>query len=121
QAGVEIAADIGSEFAVSLSAVLVDMIGEALKSYFPDLVTGVLGGGLIGGGALNPLGDLLAGGLNTLLTPLLGGLGGGISTMLLGLLGGIAGFDEGGLAVGAGMLPKATVKPERVLSPQQTA
>lgn len=30
------------------------------------------------------------------------------------------GYDSGGLAVGAGLLPKATVKPERVLSPRQT-
>lgn len=33
---------------------------------------------------------------------------------------GINVFDDGGLAVGAGMLPKATVAPERVLSPAQT-
>jgi len=29
-------------------------------------------------------------------------------------------FDDGGLAVGAGLLPKATLRPERVLSPRQT-
>lgn len=48
---------------------------------------------------------------------LLGGasLGGGFG----GLGGGL--FDDGGIARGVGMMPKATIAPERVLSPSQTA
>ena len=32
-----------------------------------------------------------------------------------------AAYDRGGLATGTGLMPKATIKPERVLSPRQTA
>lgn len=40
------------------------------------------------------------------------GVGGGFGNLLP--------FDDGGLASGVGMMPKATIKPERVLSPRQT-
>lgn len=39
---------------------------------------------------------------------------------ILGMFTGGAAFDSGGLAVGLGMMPKATIEPERVLSPSQT-
>lgn len=50
---------------------------------------------------------------------------GGIAGLLGGLVGGIGGiaggfFDSGGLATGVGLLPKNTIKPERVLDPRQT-
>lgn len=53
-------------------------------------------------------------------------LGGGMLNFLsLGNLASIFGigqgqFDQGGIANGVGMMPKATIKPERVLSPRQT-
>lgn len=51
---------------------------------------------------------------------------GGVAGLIGGLVGGIGGiaggfFDEGGLAKDIGFMPKNTIKPERVLSPRETA
>lgn len=117
QAGVEIAAEIGSQFAVALSEVIIDVLADGLQSYFPDAVGAIFGGGLmenliaapISGALEMPLAMIgtLTGGLAGLFAPLLAILGGGT-------------FDNGGMAHGVGLMPKATIQPERVLSPQQT-
>ncbi|MEN4449981.1 hypothetical protein [Mycobacterium sp. SM3041] len=76
---------------------------------------------LIAGAATGPIVGLLTDGFmgifGKLLNPILtGGIGGLLTTFLPFLA-----FDEGGVANGMGMLPKATVEPERVLSPRQTS
>jgi hypothetical protein len=71
--------------------------------------------------------------VSPIVTAITGALGGGIIEMVAGiatsivsaitslLFGGLGVFDEGGVAVGKGMMPKATIAPERVLSPSETA
>lgn len=44
-----------------------------------------------------------------------------IATVGLGVAAGLDSFDSGGVATGIGIMPKNTIAPERVLSPQQTA
>lgn len=85
----------------------------------------------LGGLAVNAVTELVPGILNLLPTMLFGlfdvpgmfsKLFGGIGAMfasVVGVFGGV--FDEGGVASGVGLMPKATVRPERVLSPSQTA
>ena len=107
---VDIGADIFQTFALSLSSVLIDAVGEGLQSYFPDLVTGLFGGGLLAA-LFDPIGALLTG----ILSPVLGLFG------AVGSLGSFLPFDSGGLAVGKGWLPKNTMDPEMVLSPQETS
>ncbi len=117
QAGVDIIAEIGSQLAVEAAGVIIDMLGEGLQSYFPDIVSAIFGGGLLENLIAAPITaaleiplaiiGALTGGLTGLFAPLLAILGGGT-------------FDQGGLAHGIGMMPKATIRPERVLSPQQT-
>lgn len=117
QAGVDIIAEIGSQLAVEAAGVIIDMLGEGLQSYFPDIVSAIFGGGLLENLIAAPITaaleiplaiiGALSGGLTGLFAPLLAILGGGT-------------FDQGGLAHGIGMMPKATIRPERVLSPQQT-
>lgn len=73
------------------------------------------------GAATGPLVGLLTDGFmgifGKLLNPLLTGGIGGLLTAFLPFLA----FDEGGIAAGQkGFLPKATIEPERVLSPRQT-
>jgi hypothetical protein len=128
QAGVDIAAEVGTDFALAMSSTLIDMVGEGLQSTFPDIMTGIFGGGALAG-----LFDPLGGGLSTVLGGLLGaitalfggGLLGGAATMIPGdtlfgpLLGGSI-FDDGGMASGVGYLPKATMDDELVLSPGET-
>ena len=109
-AGVDIAAEIFTEFSLALTSVLIDMIAEGLQGVFPDLMAQIFGGDILAGMA-DPITALFTG----LLAPILG--------LFTGLLGGLSlpTFDEGGLAPGVGFMPKATIRPERVLSPQQTA
>ncbi|SLE15884.1 Uncharacterised protein [Mycobacteroides abscessus subsp. bolletii] len=117
QAGVDIIAEIGSQLAVEAAGVIIDMLGEGLQSYFPDIVNAIFGGGLLENLIAAPITaaleiplaiiGALSGGLTGLFAPLLAILGGGS-------------FDQGGVARGVGMMPKATIRPERVLSPQQT-
>lgn len=117
-AGVDIAAEVGTDLALAISSVAIDAIAEGLQSLFPDLVGGIFGGGIIEQLIAAPITaalevplaiiGALTGGLTSLFAPLLAIIGGGT-------------FDSGGVAHGIGMMPKATIRPERVLSPQQTA
>ncbi|BBY78870.1 hypothetical protein H7I53_17890 [Mycolicibacterium pulveris] len=157
-AAVEVWSEILSDIWVSLFDVLVDIIGDGLLSYFPNIMAALLGGGLIEqliAGPLqlllNPI-EVLLGLVSGGLTALLGSLGGGLAAIfsglggsavgliapLLGIVGGLGGaaggvlgglggalgglrfFDQGGMARGVGFIPKATLEPERVLSPSNT-
>ncbi|QPX62140.1 tape measure protein [Mycobacterium phage Indlovu] len=123
QAGVDIAAEVGTDFALAMSETLISMVAEGLQSQFPDLMTGIFGGA-----GLATLFDPLGGGLGNLLGALIGmftGLFGGAATVIPGdtLFGGLTGgslFDEGGMAEGKGWLPKGTDADELVLSPTET-
>ncbi|AEJ94590.1 tail length tape measure protein [Mycobacterium phage ChrisnMich] len=118
QAGVDIAAEVGTDFALAISETLIDMVGDQLQSSFPDLVAGVFGGGALAS-IFDPAGGILGtiiGGLLGSLTAVFGGLFGGASTLIPG-----QSFDQGGLAIGEGYLPKATAEPELVLSPTETS
>ncbi|WP_409428379.1 hypothetical protein [Mycobacterium sp. SMC-11] len=105
-AAVDIGAQVFEDFAIGLTDVLTDGIAAMLQSSAPGLVQGIFGQGLSG---LFPTGSLMA-----------PAMGGGIAAVLAALFGTAAVFDDGGLAVGTGLMPKATVAPERVLSPRQT-
>ncbi|QCG77093.1 tape measure protein [Mycobacterium phage Bananafish] len=113
-AGVDIAAEIGTDFALAVAGTLIDVLGDSITSYGGDLATAIFGGGAIQ--------SLLIGPLTAITDPILSAFGtvtGLISTLFGGLLG-AASFDDGGIAVGTGMMPKATIAPERVLNPTQT-
>ena len=109
-AGIDIAGEIGTIMAESIFSVALQGIGEGLQSVLPGITNSIFGGGL-----LAMLADPLAG-LLSIPFNLFGGLFGGLSTLIPGLP-----FDEGGVARGVGVMPKATIQPERVLSPRQTA
>jgi hypothetical protein len=107
QVGVDIGAQLYSEFVKALVPVIADSVDGALSTFLPGATTSVFGGGL----------------LATLFDPITLAFTGITSTLgtLLGAAVGTLSFDEGGIASGVGLLPKATIQPERVLSPQQTA
>lgn len=108
-AATDIIADVWSNLATSITSVAVEGVGDLIQSMFPDLSNLFFGGGL-GAAVWDPI------------TNLISGLTGGLSTMFGAIFGGAdLLFDEGGVASGVGMMPKATIAPERVLSPQQTA
>jgi hypothetical protein len=84
-------------------------IFEALSSNAPGVTTALFGGGL---------GAQIADPISLMFASIFGGL-----TTVLGAVGGLVGggsFDSGGVANGVGFMAKATIAPERVLSPQQT-
>jgi len=114
QASVDIIAEVGTILAESLISVGLDALGGLVKSYAPGFTNNVIGGGLQAA-IVDPITSALNGAIGGA-TMLLGGLFGGLASLIPGLP-----FDEGGLAVGTGLMPKATIQPERVLSPQQTA
>ncbi|NOR03702.1 hypothetical protein HGK72_26990 [Mycolicibacterium fortuitum] len=117
-AGVDIAAEVGTDLALAISEVAVQAIAEGLQSIFPDLMTGIFGGGVLE----QLLGAPISAALEIPLA-MIGALTGGLSGLfapLAAIVGGLS-FDEGGVAHGVGLMPKATIRPERVLSPQQTA
>lgn len=114
QASVDIIAEVGTILAESLISVGLDALGGLVKSYMPGFTNNVIGGGLQAA-IVDPITSALNGAIGGA-TMLLGGLFGGLASLIPGLP-----FDEGGLAVGTGLMPKATIQPERVLSPQQTA
>jgi hypothetical protein len=108
-AGIEIGAEIASELAQAIITTAVSGIFEALSSNAPGVTTALFGGGL---------GAQIADPISLLFASIFGGL-----TTVLGAVGGIFGggsFDSGGVANGVGFMAKATIAPERVLSPQQT-
>lgn len=110
-----------------LTKVIIPMIEGFITAGINALTTGL---GTAIGSAISPgLGTVVGGGLGnvlgSVLTTGLSGLGGilgdVISTVLSGLVDALFfGFDSGGVANGRGFMPKATVLPERVLSPGQT-
>lgn len=106
QAGVGIVADLASSFTEAATPVITDSLFGAFQSLLPGASTSLFGGGLLSA-ITNPL--------QALLSPLTGGIAGLFATLLGGLT-----FDEGGVASGVGLMPKATIRPERVLSPSQT-
>lgn len=116
-AGVDIIAEIGTDLALAITDVAVDAVAEGLQTLFPGLMNNIFGGGLIE--------QFIAGPINAALQiplAMIGALTGGLGALfapLAGLVGGLS-FDSGGVARGVGMMPKATIAPERVLSPQQT-
>ncbi|MHC9292061.1 hypothetical protein ACRCUN_06310 [Mycobacterium sp. LTG2003] len=116
-AGVDIIAEIGTDLALAITDVAVDAVAEGLQTLFPGLMNNIFGGGLIE--------QFIAGPTNAALQiplAMIGALTGGLGALfapLAGLVGGLS-FDSGGVARGMGMMPKATIAPERVLSPQQT-
>lgn len=112
-ASVDIIAEVGTILAESLISVGLDAIGSLFQSYLPDLSTLFFGGG-VPAMVFDPIGQLLTGALGGV-TSALTGLFGGLASLIPGLP-----FDDGGVAVGAGLLPKAVLAPERVLSPRQT-
>lgn len=117
QAGIEIGAEVGTDFALALSSTLIDVVAEGLVSLLPDLMQTVFSGGLLAM-LFNPIGNLLTtilGGFMGTLTAIFGGLFGGAATLIPGIP-----FDSGGMAHGVGFLPKATMDDELVLSPGET-
>lgn len=118
QAGVDIAAEVGTDFALAISEQLISLTAEGMQSMFPDLMTGIFSGAGMAT-LFNPLGGLLTtilGGFMGSFAALLGGgVFGGASTLIPGIP-----FDKGGMAEGVGYLPKATNDPELVLSPAET-
>ncbi|ADD81132.1 tail length tape measure protein [Rhodococcus phage ReqiPine5] len=94
----------------TIQFVLTKILFPALSALLTALITAGLTavGAAIGG----PIGAAIGGGIGA-------AIGGVLSGLLGNAMGGV--FDEGGLAHGVGMMPKATIQPERVLSPRQTA
>lgn len=91
-AGVDIVADVWGAIAVEAGSVIVDVVGDLLQGALPDLVKWVFGGAFF--------------------APLTALAGGAATTFDV--------FDEGGVATGVGLMPKATIEPERVLNPSNT-
>lgn len=117
-AGVDIVAEVGTDLALAISEVAIDAIAEGLQGLFPDLVTGLFGGGILQQLLVAPIQAALEIPL-AMIGALTGGLG-ALFAPLAAIVGGLS-FDDGGVARGVGMMPKATIAPERVLSPTQTA
>jgi hypothetical protein len=108
-AGIDIAAEVGTKLAESAISVGLDGLSQLLPSVMPGLTSAVFGGG-----AMAALADPITMALTTIL--------GGLATVFTGIFGAAGTFDDGGRSSGRkGFLPKATIKPERVLSPSQTA
>ena len=114
QAGVEIAAEVGTDFALAISETLIAMVAEGFQSMFPDLMTGIFSGGAVEGAIAGPLGNALGGLLGGIIGVFTGAFG-GASTVIPGIP-----FDNGGMAEGEGYLLKATKEPELVMSPTET-
>lgn len=119
-AAVQIAGQVGQDFGDAASATLISGLFQGGQELFPGLATGIFSGSGLESMITGPLGGLLGGivgGFTGLITSLmsivgLGSFGSSTGTLL--------GFDEGGVANGVGLMPKATIRPERVLSPSQT-
>ncbi|QOP65569.1 tape measure protein [Mycobacterium phage Suigeneris] len=117
QAGVDIAAEVGTDFALAISETLIDVVAQGLQSTFPDLMTGIFSGGALAS-IFDPISGIL-GSILGIFTGLLGGGAlGGAATMIPG--DSLFPFDQGGMAKGVGYLPKATMDDELVLSPVET-
>lgn len=109
-----------------IGALLGDLFGGTLQLVAGQVLGDIFGQLFSGGGLLGMLLPTLVGGTGGIS----GGLIGGLLSLILGLAGGSLGggfggfggglFDDGGLAVGAGLIPKATNAPELWLSPRET-
>jgi hypothetical protein len=111
QAAVEIGAEMYTVLAESVASLIIDAIGEGLSgSEFGQAIFSGAGSAQV----IDPIAGSLSGGI--------GGIASGMAsiTAALAALFGAASFDSGGLATGTGFMPKATLAPERVLSPSQT-
>ncbi len=115
QAAVEIGAEVYTALALSIAGLVIDTVGEALaSSEFGDAIFG----GAASAQVIDPIAGLLNAGI--------GGISASLASIiaaLTSLFGGAAmdgTFDSGGVARGMGLMPKATIAPERVLSPSQT-
>ncbi|MBV9919264.1 MAG: hypothetical protein JOY78_00195 [Pseudonocardia sp.] len=115
-AAVDIGANIFTDFANSLTQVGVSAVGEGLQSYFPSIMTWLFGGGGTTAATTKAVVDPLSSLLSSLFSPFLALIGGMSTVAGPGLT-----YDEGGIASGTGLMPKAILSPERVLSPGQTA
>lgn len=105
---------------------------ELIKGTLKFLVTSVLIpaiGAVLAGlitAATTAIGTAIAGPVGALVGAAVGAALGGVATIVTGAIGSLVGsgidavFDEGGIANGMGMMPKAVIEPERVLSPRQT-
>jgi hypothetical protein len=113
--GVNTVAPGAGGIAGSLVSGLMNSAGSAAINIVGELVND------IAGAAVGPIVSLITDGFmgmfGKLLSPILSGGIGGFLSMLFPFLA----FDEGGIAPGVGLLPKATIEPERVLSPRQTS
>jgi hypothetical protein len=103
-AGVDIASELITSIAKDAISASLEGVAQLLPSVAPDL-TRLLFGGIASAQFFDPITALFSGAL------------GGIATVLTGVSGT---FDNGGIANGVGVLPKATIRPERMLSPDQT-
>ncbi|QGH80035.1 tape measure protein [Gordonia phage NHagos] len=107
--------------------VIVPMV-QALFSGLISAATSAIGGAIgtaIGGPAGTAVGgvvgSIVGAGLSGLASIATAAIGSVISAGAEALLDGVFGlFDDGGVASGVGLMPKAVIAPERVLSPQMT-
>jgi hypothetical protein len=109
QAGSAIAGIAGS-LANTLAQIASEFLSGLAVNAVAELVPGILG---LLPKALFGLFDIPG-----VFSKILGGIGAMLGAVV-GVFGGV--FDEGGVANGVGLMPKNTVRPERVLSPSQTA
>ncbi|AWN04229.1 tail length tape measure protein [Gordonia phage Sour] len=114
-----------------IDKVIVPMLNSLFQGLIQMATTGIgtaIGGALggpLGAAAGTAIGNLAGqvvgaglGGLASVATSLLGGI---LTAGIGGLLDGAFGlFDDGGIANGVGLMPKAVIAPERVLSPSNT-
>lgn len=124
-ASVQIAGQVGTDFV----GAAIPAIGSLISTSLTQADTGGLLEDIFGGWgtASSPTAADLTSTSGSLLNTLTGGLAGLLLPLVgLGALaitdntGPPALFDNGGLASGVGLMPKATIAPERVLSPEMT-
>lgn len=106
-AGIDIAAQIGTSLAENAISIGLEGVKQALPSVMPGIVSGIFGGG-----AMAALADPITAALSMIL--------GGVAAVFTAGFGAAGTFDSGGEAIGAGVLHKAVIEPERVLSPSET-
>lgn len=124
QAAVDVVSDVLVKLWEAIFGVAINGVGEVLQSSLPGATNAVFGGGIMAFLA-DPIAGLFSGVLGAV-NMITGGLLGGFATVLgtgataagMDIHSGV--FDEGGVGNGIGYLPKATLAPERVLSPRQT-
>ncbi|ADX31947.1 tail length tape measure protein [Tsukamurella phage TPA2] len=112
---------IGGPAGAGIGGLVGQVAGAGLQG-LGDIATEVIASAITEGVAV-ALDEIFNFGNTFSLTDILGG--GMFNFLSLGNLASIFGigqgqFDQGGIANGVGMMPKATIKPERVLSPRQT-